>query len=435
MYCVAQNPIEVQRFKQWGHEYLTVTNTWNGLYATPVEGDFPSLLSVVTEIMGESTDGMSIEKFQELLHKDPQVTMKYIHKENGKNVEKSCTITPKKDYYLAGGIEVTTPSAKPSNINISSDNEVDFFDYCTYDYKIEGDDPLTDKEILERISLIFDGRGMKRDTSNPDLILTVSKSLQQTTNSVYVPESKQVVNTGSTTSLQRNIFTGKNYLATQQHNKVITSGGYTHTGVSATFHLVLTIMDGEKLRQTPSSLPVVWKLDYNEFSSSAIDLMATVSNGVSYWCLNYPFSQPKFSYSIKTVGVVFRNHEDIRTGEIIDVLPGTDAWNKGLRPGYKIEEGYYKGFYAMFWYQNKRRFFIADSYKDKKRSFFMVGYFVLIPIPIPFSVKNHPYDYILKDTDNVWNTNPKFIVRNDFGKTFKIKGPFKKSEYDYEYIY
>lgn len=438
VYCVAQNPIEVQRFKQWGHEYLTVTNTWNGIFATAVEGELPPLLSVITEVMGESTSGMTVDRFQKLLHKNLQVEIKYREKINGQIVDKTCMITPKTNYYLAEGVETTEPLAKPSNINISSDSDIDFFDYCTYDFKIEGDDPLTDKAILEQLSLVFEGRGMKRETSDPDLILTISKNLQQTTNSVYVPETKQVVNTGSTTSLQKNIFTGKNYVATQQYNTVVTSGGYTHTNVSATFHLVLTILDGKKLRQEPSSLPVVWKLDYNEFSSSAIDIMATVSNGVSYWCMNYPFAQPKFSYSIKTLGVAFRSQEDMRTGEIIDVLPGTDAWNKGLRPGYKIEKAYAGGWYLIFWYQHRRPYFIADSYKEKNRSFGMAGFYALIPIPIPTPVKNRPYDYLTCDKTSEWDLgNLHFLVRDDMGDEFKIKmkEPFKQSEYDYEYIY
>lgn len=434
MYCVAQNLIEVQRFKQWGHDYLTVTNTWNGIYATAIDGELPPLLSVVTEIMGESTQNMSVNKFQEILHENQQVTIKYIHKENGRNINKVSTLTTKKDYFLAEGVETTAP-LKPNSINIFSDSDVDFFEYNTFDFKIDGDDPLTDKEILERISLVFEGRGMKRNTDNPDLVLSITKSLQQTTNSVYVPETKQVVNTGSTTSLQRNIFTGKNYVATQQHNTVVTSGGYTHTNVSATFHLVLTIMDGEKLRNDPTSLPVVWKLDYNEFSSSAIDLMGTINNGVSYWCMNYPFSQPKFSYSIKTVGVAFRSQEDVRTGEIIDVLPGTDAWNKGLRPGYKIEKAYTGGAYAVLWYQHKRPYFIADSYKNKNKSFVMLAYGVILPIPIPTTVTNHPYDYLTLPKSNIYGKSPNFLVRDDSGSKFKIKGPFKKSEYNYEYIY
>ena len=79
MYCAAQNPIEVQRFKQWGHDYLTVTNNWNGIYATAIDGELPPLLSVVTEIMGESTQNMSVNKFQEILRENQQVTIKYIH--------------------------------------------------------------------------------------------------------------------------------------------------------------------------------------------------------------------------------------------------------------------------------------------------------------------------------------------------------------------
>ena len=434
LYCAAQNPIEVQRFKQWGHEYLTVTNTWNGLFATAKDGELPPLLSVITEVMGESTKEMTVNKFQEIVHRNQEVSVKYLQKVNGQNVNKSCTFAPKTNYYLAEGVQTTAPLAKPSSVNISSDADVDFFDFCTYDFKVEGDDPLTDKAILEEISQVFDGRGMKRDKTDPDLLFTITKTLQQTTNSVYVPETRQVVNTGSTTSWQKNIITGKKYLATQQHNTVVTSGGYTHTNVSATFHLVLTIMDGKKLRQDPSSLPVVWKLDFNEFSSSAIDIMSTVSNGVSYWCMNYPFAQPMFSYGIETLGVVFRSPEDVRTGEVIDVLAGTDAWNRGLRPGCKILKAYERGYYFIFWCQNKKPYFVADSYKENNSYLTAVGFYVMLPIPIPMKAKNHPYDY-LSYSNNLLKLGSRFLIRDESGRNFKIKAPFQKSVYNYEYIY
>lgn len=350
-----EHSLEVRNLKKWGHQYLTVTNNWNGLFVTVAEGELPPLLSVITEINGTSTEGMSSLAFYRILDGNREVNLSYLQKENGKNVLKHSVLSIRKNYYIAGGVVKKSPLAKPNEINIASAPDVDFFDYCTVDFRVEGDDQLTDRNILDEVSEVFTFRGMKRSTDNPDLIISIQKSLEQSTNSVYVPETRQVVNTGSTTTLQRNIFTGKKYLATYQNNQVIKSGGYTHTGVSATFHLVLTIQDNVSKRDaqttsdggTQSALLTVWKLDYNVFSSKAIDIMDQARGGVSYWCLNYPFSEPMFSYSVNTLGIVFASPDHISSGEIVDVLEGTDAYKKGLRAGDSILKGYTGGLITL----------------------------------------------------------------------------------------
>lgn len=260
-----EHSIEVQRFDQWGHDYLTVTNTWNGFYLSAVNGEIPPVLAVVTEVNGESTKDMSVTQFYRIVDDSSKLSIKYLQKENGKNVSKESVLTVRQNYYLVGGVAKIEPLAKPDKINIASDPDIDYFDYCTFDFKVDGEDPLMDRQILEEISEVFVGRGMKRDKQNPDLIFMIRKSLQQVTNSTYVPKTKQVVNTGSTTTMQRSLFTGKNYLLTQQHSQVITSGGYTHTGVEATFHLEFTVLKNQQFNAETDVPPMVWKLDYNVF--------------------------------------------------------------------------------------------------------------------------------------------------------------------------
>ena len=434
----AQNAIEVQRFQQWGREYLTVTNNWNGIFATVVKGELPSVLSVITEINGLSTTEMTPEDFYRQLTSKEQCMLAYQQKQNGVNTPKNCIITPRMNYYLAEGVETISPFEKPDNINISSDIDVDFFKYSTYDVSVTGSDPLTDKNILERLCQVFEGRGMKRNQETPDVYFTVAKSLQQSTNSVYVPKTSQVVNTGSTSSWQKNIFTGKQYLATQQHYTTVSSGGYTHTNVNATFHLIFTVFDGERVRRKENE-PVVWRLDYNEFSSNAIDLMESVNTGVAYWCMNYPFAQPMFSYSINTVGVAFSSPDDIITGQVIDVLPGTDAYEKGLRGGMTIERAYQHGAWTFVGAHNKRTYFKANSYKKKNGGFLIPILEGWIPIPLvfPLKTKNVPTEYLTKKrTRMVSSRTPKqyFVVRDGDGSTFKIRAPFEKAQYNYEYI-
>lgn len=425
----AQHKIEVKRLRQWGHEYFTVTNNWNGIFVSPIKGEVPPVLAVITEINGEMTKDMSLEQFYLVLDNSLEVSFTYLLKKSGENLIKTVVLEPRKDYYLSD-LKIVAPFAKPNTINIASDADIDYFNYNTFDYKVEGDDPLTDKSILDELSEVFEGRGMKRDTENPDLILTLSKSLQQSTNSVYVPKTQQVVSTGSTTSLQRNIFTGKNYVATQQHNTVISSGDYTHTGVNATFKLQLSVIDNKKNNDNMANvLPVVWKLDYNVFSSNAIDIMEETKNGVSYWCMNYPFSEPMFSYSIQTTGVVFQDYKSIKTGKIVDVLSGTDAYAKGLRKGDQIIRAYWKGFTMFVISSSSHSYFRANS--DRTR-FWGTCWMYCIPI-FPINSKNRPYDYLTYYSD-FWGNRAYFKVLHPDGSTSKMKAPFSISTFDYEYI-
>ena len=426
--------LEVRNLKKWGHQYLTVTNNWNGLLVTPIEGELPPLLAVITEINGKSTEGMSSLSFYKILDGSNEVSLSYLQKENGRNVPKHSVLSVRQNYYIAGGIVKNPPLAKPKEINIASAPDVDFFDYCTFDYRVEGDDQLTDRNILDEISEVFVSRGMKRETNNPDLIISIQKSLQQSTNSVYVPETKHVVNTGSTTTLQRNIFTGKKYLATYQNNQVITSGGYTHTGVSATFHLVLTIQRnvfGEGSAE--SALPTVWKLDYNVFSSKAIDIMDQARGGVSYWCLNYPFAEPMFSYDVKTLGIVFASPFHVSSGEIVDVLEGTDAYKKGLMAGDKITSGYIGGYITLVFNRARLCFFKPNS---SKKMHWSCGFVYFIPYPFPCKDRGYNNDiaYLTNDYAGGGIKQHYKILHSD-GTKDNIRGPFKLAEYDYEYMY
>ena len=50
----------VQRLSYWAPDYLTITNNWNNLYFTQTVSTLKTL-SVITEINGESTKGISID--------------------------------------------------------------------------------------------------------------------------------------------------------------------------------------------------------------------------------------------------------------------------------------------------------------------------------------------------------------------------------------
>lgn len=430
----ATNPLEVKRFKQWGHKYLTVTNNWNGMFANVVSGDLPPTMALITAVNGESTEEMTPETFDKKLSQGGDFTIDYIEKDNGVNHVKQ-VIFKANTYYLSG-LKKQAPDTKPATINLVSDSDIDFFDYNTYDFILEGDDKLTDKEIYETLAASFENRGLKRNNENPDLIFKMEKTFHQNSNSTYVPETRQVVNTGSTTTSWRD-KKGNIHYNTYQNNQTIRSGGYTRTTNTSSLHVLFVAYDGKKYRENPESMPVVWKLDYNSFFDSFVDMMNVMRTNVSYWCNCYPFAEQKFSYSVQSHGVFFNSYEDQTTGEIVDVLKGSDAYNKGLRAGDKIMRIYKGKIYGIFWWQGRSTYFKADSYKEKSKSWVMPACYIPIPIPFRRSVTLHMYDYL--DDIGRKNANPAplhYVILDSSGQKTEIRSNgFELSTYNYEYIY
>ena len=430
----ATNPLEVKRFKQWGHKYLTVTNNWNGMFANVVSGVLPPTMALITAVNGESTEEMTPETFDKKLSQGGDFTIDYIEKDNGVNHVKQ-VIFKANTYYLSG-LKKQAPDTKPATINLVSDSDIDFFDYNTYDFILEGDDKLTDKEIYETLAASFENRGLKRNNENPDLIFKMEKTFHQNSNSTYVPETRQVVNTGSTTTSWRD-KKGNIHYNTYQNNQTIRSGGYTRTTNTSSLHVLFVAYDGKKYRENPESMPVVWKLDYNSFFDSFVDMMNVMRTNVSYWCNCYPFAEQKFSYSVQSHGVFFNSYEDQTTGEIVDVLKGSDAYNKGLRAGDKIMRIYKGKIYGIFWWQGRSTYFKADSYKEKSKSWVMPACYIPIPIPFRRSVTLHMYDYL--DDIGRKNANPAplhYLILDSSGQKTEIRSNgFELSTYNYEYIY
>lgn len=430
----AQNIIEVHRLSNWGRDFLTVTNNWFGIYATPTEGQLPPCMAVITEVNGQSTKEMTETRFNEIIGQNDRVEITYLQKENGKNVEKRSVLTPRKDYHIVGGVAECLPKVKPSTINFTADTDIDFFDYNTYDYIVAGDDKLTDKDICRQLGKAFEARGMRYSTDSADIIFTMQKAFDQSSSSHYVPKTSQVVNTGSTTSYW-NDKKGKLHASTYQNNQTVTQGGYSYTESNTTLNVLVNVMDGKKYRENPESMPVVYRFDFNQHYGSLVDMKGAIRSDVTEWLSIYPFTQPVFSDKVETTGIVFNSYEDIRSGLIKDVLPGTEAWNKGLRAGHQIEKAYMGRCYFFWWWRARRKFFEAGSDKTSFACPVMIGYIILLPIPFPGNkIKNQPYDYLTIEKKKSLIENQWYEGHDKSGGKFKIKGPFKASSYHYNYI-
>ena len=407
--------LEVQRFPQWGHQYLTVTNTWNNWYLV-IEGDVaPQFMDVITEVNGVTTEGMSEATFYELLN-TTDLRLKFLHKQNGKTRENNCVLKDAtRVFYFSGGTVPFTVDKVSDEVTFQSDAEIDFFEYDTFDFIVGKEDPLTDKNILMELAKVLEHRGLARSTKNPDLYITLSKSLSQSSK-----VSSQVVKEGSITGVATNIWTGQKYLVEDQKNKVVTT-----TNVEATFHLNLAIMDGVKYRNDAESLPIIWQLNYSKYSDNAINLMTEVKEGVTYCFYNYPFSSPKYALGFYGSGVVLRE-KDFSTGYIYDVIEGSGAYQRGLRAGDQLMKAYVSAHGLVpCCGVTRATFYKANSHKHRSRRFFFI---YLIPFPgsayvCPESVLTQlPLDGDGDPHKSISFGRLKYVFRHEDGQKVKITG-------------
>lgn len=217
--------IDVEAYDDWGKGYLTVIDnhcvTIDGIRhltafepvldeaTTPRDPEtgelilqdeaIPDFGSVIYEVNGQSTLGMTPEQFYQIT--DTAIYFSLQYETVDRNIVTytferytelvnimynfNIKIWMKEDDEYEAGLRqfmlVTNPHfarkyyryEDEGNIfNEVSDETFDFHDVRTYDYQITGDDPLTDKKILDEIGK----PDMVRDTENPDILFTIQKN-------------------------------------------------------------------------------------------------------------------------------------------------------------------------------------------------------------------------------------------------------------------
>lgn len=295
-----EHMLEVKRYSDYAKDYLTITDA--GLYFYTVEGqnyfssyviDEESILAIngswypwpgqaVTKINGQSTKGMSEEEFYAVLDGSPDsVTLCILDKEAGSadltlypikewpSVLSQCGITLlqiknlKKNTPPRGMNQLARREAayKKTDTYCTEmvDSDYDWFQAGTYDFAISGNDPLMDKTLLET----FAERclSMVRDTENPDVLLTVAKSADESIQTTYVPPSSRTVNLGATTTARYNYLTQRNDYVTRQNNYTVREGDYTKTTRDVNLFLEISMLDARKINDsTQTAPPIIYQI-------------------------------------------------------------------------------------------------------------------------------------------------------------------------------
>lgn len=378
-YDYSQLPIVVRNVPEWCSDYPTVINNWNGMFIRSIEGTLPPVLSVVTSINGNSTKGMTIEHFNSLLMSRTSSNIQYSIKEEGNNKIKNCIIKYYKNIYWPEGITMDVPEKFNPNISIKNIKNSSVFNYSTFAYLIGSLTEIDEENVLKEVEKGLNSFGFIRsdDTSKADMIITLSKGRDE-------------------------------------------YNGYSYT---------LTLLDGKRLNEGIER--AIWTLNISNINNDNVERI--LKESIFKSILNFPFDQPAYSTSIETLGVAFDSKETVKSGRILHVLKGTDAYNKGLRGGDLITKAYAGARYGSPLWSKLRRYYFKPNRDDGDKNW-GVDLLLFFPI-IPQFTYNNATTY-LSDSKRRGGSGSgnHFNVRKSSGYSIIMDAPFQMSTLLFKYI-
>lgn len=382
--------IDVERYDNWGKGLLTVSDTHCALFKMPDGADAYLPITWTTDqrwifesdliisVNGKSAKGWSPERFYAetdaitdsvnlvirskfvysgndgeepfvVIHDFPitlRVATEMPYYAEGKQV-------PDLDYSALSTTSHYTNRRKslPSSVKFEDryDEDFDFFYVRTYDFLITGDEPLWDKQLLNSIRF---PDNMIRDTKDPDILITVAKSKEESITSTYIPPTSREVNTGSTITAQYNFVTKTNDYVVRQKTQTIHEGGYTEQTKTTDIYLDISVLDARKLNDPKMThAPVVWQMIATDHSLNVSQSATEIINALATWVsLPYMDRFCETSKEYNTYKMTYPNGIHVDPNDckrIASVDPGSPAEQQGLRAGdimLDVRDGYDKKF-------------------------------------------------------------------------------------------
>ena len=379
-YSAPELPLVVKIMPEWSNEYPTVTNNWEGMLSQTMSGEIPPLLSVITALNGKDTRGMSETEFYELLMSSNRSTIDYQIKKNGINTKQQCTIQYHQNIYWAEGLHLTSPADFPQDVTVKCLRNASAFSFNTFGYQLNSLDVINEQAVLEAAGKSLSKLGFSKVEAdkNPDMVLCLS-------------------------------------LGRDKYNA----------------HMVtLTIMDGKRLRDGQER--PLWTIDITNLRENLKSQESTIKTLLNQMCINFPFDQPTYSQSIYTLGIAFDNEESVPTGRILEVMKGSDAYEKGLRGGDVITKAFSGGAFYLYRYHTRRTYFKAN-HKNRHKNWGVDLAFLVLPI-IPHYNYNNAYHYLIDDNIRGEGKTNRFKVKSPYGQEKEMYAPFETRQIYLKYI-
>jgi len=203
-----------------------------------------------------------------------------------------------------------------------------YTNYKTYDFDfISQEEPLTEKSLLNKLESYLQELGMMRNIENPDILILISFYSGQ--KEYFVPP-QQIIST----KIQNyfNWYWGNIPVPVTESK---TREGYTK--ISYLTNISMKFLDF-KMLTTSETPPVVWSASYSEISSTKTFLTDCAEEIYNYVMNQFPVVIKENSENVAGntytyTGIIY-DKDNFRI--IADVIPGSPAFQAGLRKGDEI---------------------------------------------------------------------------------------------------
>lgn len=371
----AYHALTVHRLSYWAPEYLTVTNNFNNLFFSSAPSSLKTL-SVITAINGESTKDMEPSDFYAIIDRSSSFSLTYMTKIRGENKTYTQTLNKKSgllpysidtyygnkfgSFFSSGELRSKTitkydywgnpqydkvygPSARECT-SLMADQNVDFFQFCTFDYMVTDEDYTIDLGLVQALTKELEKKGMKFEPDNPDLHVYLTKNASANIESIYVPNIVSHTTSSSRTTGRMHIYYG-NY-NTWGRSTSSTSGssssstsdiGSSQTIVDGDLYVQVTLLDAKKMDSARP--PVVWQMLHQRHFTKEFNAIEKIKDlhAALYF---YPLATT-FNKSISSPGVFFKE-ELSKSGLVTDVADGSWAAENGIKAGFVLKNSCYE---------------------------------------------------------------------------------------------
>lgn len=321
-----------------GYPMITSVRYW---YMLPVEGsdNMPGIFDFILSVNGK--DVKTENGMDEFLNNDVVTVTCYQWPNNVYDVTfRNILYNPEHNTgdMLSRAIVPLYRTSIP-DMDIIKAKDIDFSEYKTYDFLIEGGDPLVDEELLDyfvKASPIAEN--MTRDKENPDVIFRIAKSLDKSFSTTYIPPTKEVVSTTTRLNPVYNYITRTTSYEARQSQQTIEKKGRTEVTSLSDIYLEIVALDAKKLNDPGQvTAPEIWKMVYSSSNVNNNNTAMQQYKDILDFCA-YPFStQAPYMVGIPTyMGARLVTSDDHKSLRVIDVAPYSQASELGLQPGDEI---------------------------------------------------------------------------------------------------
>lgn len=337
----------VKRLRNWAPKYLTVINNYDNIHFENAPSTL-RFLSVITAVNGNSTEFMDENEFHRIIDQPGMVELSYMTKLNGEN--KSFTVKLKRyNGFLVTHLFDNKIYDAFSYLSIYpqmiTDDDVDFFKFCTFDYAFGNEsEDLEKKAMLSQFARRLEEKGLKRDKEQPDIYIYVTTDIDKSIETVYHPATVSNTTSRYTSSYSAGsrTYIGSDFIryryngngqADGQATTVTRETGNFKSHTTSDVYMQLSVLDAKRVGG--ETVPKVWQLTLNKRVDGNIsDNM--LANIIETFGVNYPFDSNARGYIIRSskcrmAGALTDNGEI--DGNITYVIPGSLADKCGIKAG------------------------------------------------------------------------------------------------------